>query len=90
MVKLKVNVVRLLKNLNARQCKMAILIAEKGWICSGITGLQVISGSEDWLRFYLADLDSFVLISNNKAERTKITCGVLLGSILGPNLFNIY
>ena len=53
------------------------------WV--GLTGTVL-----NWFKSYIQDRDYFVAIGNYKSERTKMTCGVPQGSILGPLLFNIY
>ena len=55
----------------------------ENWL--GISGTAL-----KWFESYLKDRDFFVSIDNFNSKRTKMTCGVPQGSILGPLLFNIY
>ncbi len=56
---------------------------QENWV--GLSGTVL-----NWFESYLKDRDYFVAISNYISEHTKMTCGVPLGCILGPLLFNIY
>ena len=44
----------------------------------------------DWFRSYLTAMSQFVIYDRERSDTKQIKCGVPQGSILGPNLFNIY
>lgn len=55
----------------------------ENWV--GLCGMVI-----KWLKSLLEDWDFFVAIGDYTSWRTPLTCGVPLGSILGPMLFNLY
>lgn len=51
----------------------------------GIRGLVL-----DWIKSYLKEQQQFVKLGNHCSKYLDITCGVPLGSVLGPKFFMFY